>query len=81
MRTLRQAVVLHPLKNFIFGRVAQLGVHPGKFYAPQSLMRTLRQADVLHPLKNFIFGRVAQLGERTVRIRKVEGSIPFVSTT
>ena len=25
-------------------------------------------------------GRVAQLGERTVRIRKVEGSIPFVST-
>ena len=27
------------------------------------------------------YGRVAQLGERTVRIRKVEGSIPFVSTT
>ena len=27
-----------------------------------------------------IFGRVAQLGERTVRIRKVEGSIPFMST-
>ena len=27
-----------------------------------------------------VFGGVAQLGERTVRIRKVEGSIPFVST-
>ena len=27
------------------------------------------------------YGRVAQLGERTVRIRKVEGSIPFESTT
>ena len=27
-----------------------------------------------------IYGRVAQLGERTVRIRKVEGSIPFEST-
>ena len=27
-----------------------------------------------------IFGLVAQLGERTVRIRKVEGSIPFEST-
>ena len=26
------------------------------------------------------FGGVAQLGERTVRIRKVEGSNPFVST-
>ena len=26
------------------------------------------------------YGRVAQLGERTVRIRKVEGSIPFEST-
>ncbi len=26
------------------------------------------------------FGLVAQLGERTVRIRKVEGSIPFEST-
>ena len=26
------------------------------------------------------YGRVAQLGERTVRIRKVEGSIPFMST-
>ena len=26
-------------------------------------------------------GRVAQLGERTVRIRKAEGSIPFMSTT
>ena len=26
------------------------------------------------------YGRVAQLGERTVRIRKVEGSIPFGST-
>ena len=25
-------------------------------------------------------GLVAQLGERTVRIRKVEGSIPFEST-
>ena len=29
-------------------------------------------------LKNH--GLVAQLGERTVRIRKVEGSIPFEST-
>ena len=28
-----------------------------------------------------LHGGVAQLGERTVRIRKVEGSIPFVSTT
>ena len=28
----------------------------------------------------FTFGLVAQLGERTVRIRKVEGSIPFEST-
>ena len=28
----------------------------------------------------FTFGPVAQLGERTVRIRKVEGSIPFEST-
>ena len=27
-----------------------------------------------------LFGPVAQLGERTVRIRKVEGSIPFGST-
>ena len=27
-----------------------------------------------------LFGPVAQLGERTVRIRKVEGSIPFSST-
>ena len=27
------------------------------------------------------YGRVAQLGERTVRIRKVEGSIPFMSTS
>ena len=27
-----------------------------------------------------LFGPVAQLGERTVRIRKVEGSIPFEST-
>ena len=27
-----------------------------------------------------MFGPVAQLGERTVRIRKVEGSIPFGST-
>ena len=27
------------------------------------------------------YGLVAQLGERTVRIRKVEGSIPFESTT
>ena len=26
------------------------------------------------------YGLVAQLGERTVRIRKVEGSIPFEST-
>ena len=26
------------------------------------------------------FGPVAQLGERTVRIRKVDGSIPFRST-
>ena len=28
-----------------------------------------------------VFGGVAQLGERTVRIRKVESSILFVSTT
>ena len=27
------------------------------------------------------YGLVAQLGERTVRNRKVEGSIPFESTT
>ena len=27
------------------------------------------------------YGGVAQLGERTVRIRKVKGSIPSVSTT
>ena len=27
-----------------------------------------------------LYGDVAQLGERTVRIRKAEGSIPFVST-
>ena len=27
-----------------------------------------------------VSGLVAQLGERTVRIRKVEGSIPFEST-
>ena len=27
-----------------------------------------------------IYGLVAQLGEHTVRIRKVEGSIPFKST-
>ena len=30
---------------------------------------------------NFIFGLVAQLGERSVRIREVEGSNPFRSTT
>ena len=29
---------------------------------------------------NFIFGPIAQLGERTVRIRKVVGSIPIGST-
>ena len=29
---------------------------------------------------NSLYGLVAQLGERTVRIRKVEGSIPFEST-
>ena len=29
----------------------------------------------------YLFGPVAQLGERTVRIRKVESSILFVSTT
>ena len=29
---------------------------------------------------NFIFGPIAQLGERTVRIRKVVGSIPIRST-
>ena len=43
-------------------------------------MRILRQADVSHPSKNFIFGPIAQLGERTVRIRKVVGSIPIRST-
>ena len=31
-------------------------------------------------MKIVIFGGVAQLGERTVRIRKVESSILFVST-
>lgn len=39
-----------------------------------------------HPLHilwlyNFISGLVAQLGERSVRIREVEGSNPFESTT
>ena len=29
----------------------------------------------------FVFGIVAQLGERSVRIREVEGSNPFGSTT
>ena len=29
----------------------------------------------------FAFGLVAQLGERSVRIREVEGSNPFESTT
>ncbi len=28
-----------------------------------------------------VYGAVAQLGERRVRIAKVEGSIPFRSTT
>ena len=30
---------------------------------------------------NHVYGGVAQLGERTVRIRKVKGSNPSVSTT
>ena len=32
------------------------------------------------PAENFIYGPVAQLGERSVRIREVDGSIPFRST-
>lgn len=31
-------------------------------------------------MENGQYGPIAQLGERTVRIRKVEGSIPFGST-
>ncbi len=40
----------------------------------------LRQSLGIHAVHICIFGLVAQLGERTVRIRKVEGSIPFEST-
>ena len=35
---------------------------------------------IFHFAESTLYGPIAQLGERTVRIRKVEGSIPFGST-
>ena len=44
--------------------------------ASHLLLTNLFDGDIMMPHH----GLVAQLGERTVRIRKVEGSIPFEST-
>ena len=56
-----------------YGPVAQLGAHA-----------VLKQSGVIYhaPPSGFWglkYGLVAQLGERSVRIRKVEGSTPFES--
>ena len=57
-----------------YGPIAQLGAHA-----------VLKQSGVIYhaPPSGFWglkYGLVAQLGERSVRIRKVEGSTPFEST-
>ena len=73
----------------VFGGVAQLGERLGQLYClSHGGMYLTRQPRGSHPFVESLdksaflieYGGVAQLGERTVRIRKVKGSNPSVST-
>ena len=73
-----------------YGLVAQLGERLGQLYSlSHGGMYLTRQPRGSHPFVESLdksaflieYGGVAQLGERTVRIRKVKGSNPSVSTT
>ena len=79
-----------------FGPVAQLGEHAGQFYATSFwCVARLFGTRFTSPISKFksmagnlfgsqpdqLYGPVAQLGARSVRIREVEGSNPFRSTT
>ena len=72
-----------------YGGVAQLGERLGRlYYLSHGGMYLTRQPCGSHPFVESLdksaflieYGGVAQLGERTVRIRKVKGSNPSVST-
>ncbi len=72
-----------------YGGVAQLGERLGQlYYLSLGGMYLTRQPRGSHPFVESLdksaflieYGGVAQLGERTVRIRKVKGSNPSVST-
>ena len=73
----------------VHGGVAQLGERLGQLYClSHGGMYLTRQPRGSHPYVGYLnkaailteYGGVAQLGERTVRIRKVKGSNPSVST-
>ena len=56
--------------------------YPSQADVAQVVAHLIGNEEVTSPslvISSFFFGGVAQLGERTVRIRKVEGSNPFVS--
>ena len=61
------------------GGVAQLGEQAIRKAGPDPLTTCTKQYSKIEQIPQL--GGVAQLGERTVRIRKVESSILFVSTT
>ena len=62
----------------MYGPVAQLGEQAIRKAGPSHLTTCTKLNPKIEQIKQL--GGVAQLGERTVRIRKVESSILFVST-
>ena len=69
--------------SFAHGPVAQLGEQAILNADPKQLKRASKshKQDAAKLFKITKYGPVAQLGERSVRIREVDGSIPFRSTT